>query len=458
MPLEHSATPAALHRNMHTLMGEIGKSPHVQSREQAIAIALNTQRRAQGRDDGGGVAASGNPFGAMLGLDAMGANGIAPSYAAGGATTDPVQQVISALQQGSNGATPMSSGYPGNGMGTSNPAQPSSPAAMALSNPTSVASGIAPTATNPAAVGVAPALMPVPKKGGGPAQLAIGGFDIAKGMMGRPPWFERAEARQLHIGPVLSQVPGRTDNHQIKVPSGSYVLPAQHIASMGHGNSLAGMSMAHSMFGGYVPGGGGMGGGYVPGGGGMRAARPHFPKPPSSMTSFAQGGMADGGGEPPSPSVNMPGSYDSGDAARKVEPVQQENLAPVYQSGSPPGWYSNPDLGGMSMYYDASGHPWLRRPGTRAEGGVANFPHGGMVHRHHHNGFEPVPVDVSGGEYIIPPWAIIRRYGSLKNGHNVLDKWVMDTRKEEINIQKKLPPPATRWMGGSVWGSIPTWV
>jgi hypothetical protein len=454
MPLEHSATPAALHRNMHTLMGEIGKSPHVQSREQAIAIALNTQRRAQGRDDGGGVAASGNPFGAMLGLDAMDASGIAPSYAAGGATTDPVQQVISALQQGSNGATPMSSGYPGNGMGTSNPAQPSSPAAMALSNPTSVASGIAPTATNPAAVGVAPALMPVPKKGGGPAQLAIGGFDMAKGMMGRPPWFERAEARQLHIGPVLSQVPGRTDNHQIKVPSGSYVLPAQHIASMGHGNSLAGMSMAHSMF-----------GGYVPGGGGLRAARPHFPKPPSSMTSFAQGGMADGGREsriqPPASSPDSDTWHqwwheDPRSEGFRSYPGRDPQLDPY--GGTALGFNPRTDTSpswtppNAATYTADTDHP-----DRNSGGGVANFPHGGMAHAHHHNGFEPVPVDVSGGEYIIPPWAIIRRYGSLKNGHNVLDKWVMDTRKEEINIQKKLPPPATRWMGGSVWGRIPTW-
>lgn len=46
MPLIHKAGKAALKKNIGTLMGEVGKSPHVQSRAQAIAIAYSTQRRA----------------------------------------------------------------------------------------------------------------------------------------------------------------------------------------------------------------------------------------------------------------------------------------------------------------------------------------------------------------------------------------------------------------------------
>ena len=53
MPLIHSSSKAALKTNMRTLMNDIGKSPHVQSRKQAIAIALSTQRR--GKAEGGGV-------------------------------------------------------------------------------------------------------------------------------------------------------------------------------------------------------------------------------------------------------------------------------------------------------------------------------------------------------------------------------------------------------------------
>lgn len=55
MPLEHSSSKEALKRNMEMLHGEIGKSPHVKSRAQAVAIALNTAREAsrKGRAAGG---------------------------------------------------------------------------------------------------------------------------------------------------------------------------------------------------------------------------------------------------------------------------------------------------------------------------------------------------------------------------------------------------------------------
>ena len=54
MPLEHRKNAEALRRNIRALMGEVGKSPHVASRKQALAIAFETQRRAK-RADGGGL-------------------------------------------------------------------------------------------------------------------------------------------------------------------------------------------------------------------------------------------------------------------------------------------------------------------------------------------------------------------------------------------------------------------
>jgi hypothetical protein len=54
MPLVSGSSPEAFRQNVSTLMGEIGKSPHVQSREQALAIAYAKQRR--GRQEGGDVA------------------------------------------------------------------------------------------------------------------------------------------------------------------------------------------------------------------------------------------------------------------------------------------------------------------------------------------------------------------------------------------------------------------
>jgi hypothetical protein len=46
MPLIHSASKKARQKNVKTLMHEVGESPHVQSRKQAIAIAYSEQRRA----------------------------------------------------------------------------------------------------------------------------------------------------------------------------------------------------------------------------------------------------------------------------------------------------------------------------------------------------------------------------------------------------------------------------
>ena len=54
MPLQHSKSPKAFKSNVKTLMGEVGESPHVQSRKQALAIAYETQRRAGKKKARGG--------------------------------------------------------------------------------------------------------------------------------------------------------------------------------------------------------------------------------------------------------------------------------------------------------------------------------------------------------------------------------------------------------------------
>lgn len=214
------------------------------------------------------------------------------------------------------------------------------------------AAGVAQNAAPPAAPqnapamppNAAPAQQPMGKQlmaNGGALHRAGGGFNMSKAPNLAPPWQTKSQDRQLHIGPVLSNVPGRTDNHRVKVPSGSYVLPAQHIASMGQGNSVAGLDLAHSMFSGPY----GASAGKIGHGAGA-------PRPPRMMKGLADGGAPE------------------------------------------------PDYG------------------------------------------QPVDVDISGGEYVIPPGAIIHRFGNLDDGHKALDKWVMETRKKEIATQKKLPPPA----------------
>jgi hypothetical protein len=401
VPLEHSASPAAFKRNIGTLMHDIGKSPHVQSRKQAIAIAFETQRRA-GRKANGGSA-----FGSFPDFYADG--GVVQRQTGG--STDPVSAVIAALNAGA--ASGVGGGAPSLGIGAPNA---TSPLAQPVTGTQAPPAGVAPNATapvtttspaNPANTPTSPAQpspampaasmpatsmpaggissgpaislgQPAPlnmqkAEGGGVANRdmggasqrmtgpSIGGINVSKGIEPKMPWFERSQARQMdrpmHVGPVVSGVPGRTDHHQITVPGGSYVLTAQHMASMGHGNSLAGMQKASSMFpisggGGYIPGGG------LPhGGGGHLPSPPKVPSPPKAFTNYADGGYSEGGAR--------------GD-------------------------------------------------------------------------FRPVPVNVAGGEFIIHPADIIRRWGSLKNGHAILDKWQMDERKKEIKTQKNLPPPAKK--------------
>ncbi|HEY6020704.1 MAG TPA: hypothetical protein VIY48_12660, partial [Candidatus Paceibacterota bacterium] len=55
---------------------------------------------------------------------------------------------------------------------------------------------------------------------------------------------------------------------------------------------------------------------------------------------------------------------------------------------------------------------------------------------------EHIPIIAAGGEYEIPP-EVVRDigHGSLKAGHDVLDKFVLKVRKHHIETLKKLPGP-----------------
>ena len=66
---------------------------------------------------------------------------------------------------------------------------------------------------------------------------------------GAPPFQERMAARQIfHEGFLHSSVPGRTDKLPIAVHGGAYVLPADHVAALGQGNSIAGADHVNKMF------------------------------------------------------------------------------------------------------------------------------------------------------------------------------------------------------------------
>ena len=68
----------------------------------------------------------------------------------------------------------------------------------------------------------------------------------AKGMrVSRP---RGGTMEKVHVGPIHSNVAGRTDHLPMHVKSGSYVIPADIISAMGEGNSMAGFKVANSIF------------------------------------------------------------------------------------------------------------------------------------------------------------------------------------------------------------------
>lgn len=91
MPLDHSRSESAFKSNVKTLMGEVGKSPHVQSRDQALAVAYSIKRR--GKSTGGAAVRPNPPYRRTreledAALQADGRNtGKVPGFAFGGAPT-----------------------------------------------------------------------------------------------------------------------------------------------------------------------------------------------------------------------------------------------------------------------------------------------------------------------------------------------------------------------------------
>lgn len=101
------------------------------------------------------------------------------------------------------------------------------------------------------------------------------------------PWFTRYEARNMmHSGPIMSSVAGRTDHHNMDVAGGSYVLPADHVSSLGQGNTMSGMKVLNKMFSTGPYGTSGMG----------RLHGSSLPKPPKAP--HKAGGKTDGVGKP----------------------------------------------------------------------------------------------------------------------------------------------------------------
>jgi hypothetical protein len=297
LPLIHSNSREAVSQNIKTEIAA-GKP-----QKQAVAIALSEARRAK-HARGGKV----------------------KGYDTGGAT-DPVSAVVSALQAGSNQVASPSSNP---GMNTSTPSPASfaaaapagvtTPTPLPTQNPAGFNSTPANTGlgtsnplaqTQPAATNNSFAVAPAVTAGVAPqnniqpvaAQNSVGmAFGGTPGV-GQMPWFAKAEARGLnmHTGPIMSAVPGRTDRHNMSVPSGSYVIPAESISHLGQSNTMAGMKIANNMFGSGGPYGAGIP--KIGHGAGL-------PKPPRAMGIPGDKGGARGEGTgTPVPVVTAGGEF-----------------------------------------------------------------------------------------------------------------------------------------------------
>lgn len=73
---------------------------------------------------------------------------------------------------------------------------------------------------------------------GGAVERALG---IAKSI-------KRAKGGKVHTGAIIGHTDGRADEVPMQVPDGAYVLTADHVSSMGEGNTLAGFKKLDKMF------------------------------------------------------------------------------------------------------------------------------------------------------------------------------------------------------------------
>lgn len=192
------------------------------------------------------------------------------------------------------------------------------------------------------------------------------------------------------IGAINTPTPGRADAHPTHVPPGSYVVSAEDVAHLGDGNTAAGQSLLAKMF----------------------------------LPLQAQSGQQ----------ITMMGQG-----------------APYGATGAPYG-AQMPDLRTRAMPPPSYPGPYRPpQPKLAAQGGIIEA-HGGVVPGEPGSQFldrisggaKPgTPINISGGEFVIPPAEVKRKgRGDINRGHEILDAWIEHLRKEHIKTLQKLPGPA----------------
>ncbi len=191
-------------------------------------------------------------------------------------------------------------------------------------------------------------------------------------------------------GLIKSSIPGRIDKIPMKVKAGSYILPADIPSALGQGNTMAGGEILKKMF----------------------SAGPYGMAP-------MKGGRGGTSGR------RLKGLFDAGGEVQPLEITPRNPQGSKKEASIPRGQQSwvRPLFPGDPGY-----RPWAT---PKADGG--DVEEGGDDH---------VDIIAAGGEYRIPPEVVQDiGHGSMKAGHDVLDKFVLKVRKHHIETLKKLPKP-----------------
>ena len=81
--------------------------------------------------------------------------------------------------------------------------------------------------------------------------------------------------------------------------------------------------------------------------------------------------------------------------------------------------------------------------GPQAHGGVVPGGPGEEALGREGIGQGGTPINISGGEFVVPPAEVKRRgKGDINRGHEILDAWVNRLKAEHIKTLKHLPGPA----------------
>lgn len=239
---------------------------------------------------------------------------------------------------------------------------------------------------------------------------------------------------KVHVGPIHSNVAGRTDHLPMHVKSGSYVIPADIISAMGEGNSMAGFKIANSIFSKMPYGAPNIG-----------ADMPYG----QQMPHRADGGRA-------YPLADRSEWYGDSNyqqtGAQIIHMTPDEYLAKVRPLHIDEASRDNIDdlknhiLSGRKLdplKINAEGKEDGRhRAHAARELGIKSVPVLMWAHKAGGGEVDTVPIVAAGGEYVIPPEDVVKiGEGDLDHGHQILDEFVKKYRAKTIKTLQKLPPP-----------------